>query len=198
MGIGDLMAGKVPFFLTGANAKIKVNGVTLAFASNLSYQVDVPHFAPKVLGVYEGDSLEALGYSIRGQFSVIRYIEGLQRNGDTPIGAETTGNGLGNWTKYRGGLGGLAANTIGLPGDSKAHQNLDPSRFSDGMAFDIEVYQKMPNGETSGAFRLRGVRITGVSGSLSKKEAYGQVFSFQAQYFDDDSLIADPSGQGQF
>ena len=194
------MAGKVPFFLTGANAKIKVNGVTLAFAANLSYNVEIPHFAPKILGVYESDTAEALGYSIRGQFSIIRYLEGSKaKAGDgTVAGVDNSGNGLGNWTKYKSAEMDGLARTVGAPGDDRAWQNLDPSSFSNGTTFDIEVYQKLSNGELSGAFRLRGVRITGVTGSLAKKEVYGQVFSFMAQYFDDDSLMADPSGMGQF
>ena len=196
------MAGKVPFFLTGANAKIKVNGVTLAFAANLSYTVEIPHFAPKILGVYESDTAEALGYSIRGQFSIIRYLEGSKaKAGDgTVAGVDNSGNGLGSWTIGRHIENFAVAKAAGDPGtgDNGAWQNLDPSSFSDGTTFDIEVYQKLSNGELSGAFRLRGVRITGVTGSLAKKEVYGQVFSFMAQYFDDDSLMADPSGQGQF
>lgn len=195
------MANKVPFFLSGANAKIKINGVTLAFATNLSYQVDIPHFAPKVLGAYENDSLEALGYSIRGQFSVIRYLEGSKkRTGDSAADrVDNSGNGLGSWTIGRNTENFVVGRAAGDPGsgDNGAWQNLDPSSFADGTSFDIEVYQKITN-SLSPAFRLRGVRITGVSGSLAKKEIYGQVFSFQAQYFDDDSFIADPSGQGQF
>jgi len=192
------MAGQVPFFLTGANAKIKVNGVTLAFVSNLSYNVDVPHFAPKVLGVYEGDTLEPLGYSIRGQFSVIRYLEGSKKTAGegTVRNVDNSGNGLGSWTVNRDEEMDTLARTLGSPGDDRAWQNLDPSSFANGTSFDIEVHQKIKN-ILSPAFRLRGVRITGVQGTLSKKEVYGQTFSFQAQYFDDDSLIADPSGQGQ-
>lgn len=47
------MAGVKPMFLTGANAKIKVNGITLAYCTNLSYSVKVAHATPTVLGMFE-------------------------------------------------------------------------------------------------------------------------------------------------
>ncbi len=68
------MAGMRPFFLTGANAKIRVNGKTLAFATSLSYRIEVKHEDPRVLGMYEGHSLEPVGYRVSGSFSIIRYV----------------------------------------------------------------------------------------------------------------------------
>jgi len=192
-----MMSHKIPFFLTGANAKVKLNGVTIAFISNLSYNVSIPHFAPKVLGVYEGDAVEPLGYSITGQFSVIRYLEGSTKFGGSPNGVSNSGNGVGSWTKYRRNAGGVMQRTLGVPGDNKANDGLNPAKFDNSTTFDIEIYQKIGD-KLSPAIRIRGARITGAAGSLSKREIYAQTFSFQAQYFDDDSTIADPSGSGQF
>ncbi len=191
------MANKIPFLLTGANAKVKMNGVTIAMITNLSYNVTIPHFVPKVLGVYEGDTVEPLGYGISGSFSVIRYLQGLDIT-KGPSGLSDSGNGTGAMTKYKSGAGSVLAKTVGRPGDSKLQEALNPNKFKDSMGFDIEVYQKLPNGESSPAFRIRGARITSASGSLEKRAVYGQTFNFTAQYFDDDSVIADPSGQGQF
>ena len=67
------MAGQTPFFLTGANAKIRVNGVTLAFCTNLSYSIAVNHATPQVLGMYEGSSVEPLSYRVTGSFTIIKY-----------------------------------------------------------------------------------------------------------------------------
>ena len=48
---GVIMSGMVPFFLTGANAKIRVNGRTMAFCTNVSYSTRVMHKNPKILGM---------------------------------------------------------------------------------------------------------------------------------------------------
>src|ERR1035437_7743136 len=95
------MAGTKPFFISGANAKVKVNGKTLAFCTDLSYSIQVLTQTPKILGMYEGSSVEPLGYTVSGTFTVIRYakdivqaVGGVKPNG---IAANDAGNGSGNW-----------------------------------------------------------------------------------------------------
>lgn len=134
-----------PFFLTGANAKIKLNGKTMAFCTDISYSIDIIHQTPKVLGKYEGDSVEPLGYSVAGSFTVIRYAKDARKAiGSQPhgIAANDAGNGVGNWGGTWGGTAGdfLARNGIG--NDGRANEALDPSKFSNGTTFDIEIYQK--------------------------------------------------------
>lgn len=67
-----------PFFLTGANAKVIVNNVTLAFATDISYIVEVKHATPRVLGRYECEEVQPLMYSVKGSFTIIRYAKGLK------------------------------------------------------------------------------------------------------------------------
>lgn len=143
------MANTRPFFITGANAKVKLNGKTLAFCTDLSYSVSVLTQTPKILGMYEGSSVEPLGYTVSGSFSVIRYVKdaasnvgGKPPNGITPNDA---GNGVGNWgAAWGGGLGSfLAANGVG--NDGRPNENLDPSKLANGTTFDIQVYQKIGN-----------------------------------------------------
>jgi hypothetical protein len=134
-----------PFFLTGANAKIKLNGKTMAFCTDVSYSIDIIHQTPKVLGMYEGSSIEPLGYSVSGSFTVIRYAKDAAKAiGNHPNGttANDAGNGVGNWGGVWGGKTGdiLARNGIG--NDGRANEALDPSKFFNGTSFDIEIYQK--------------------------------------------------------
>ena len=101
------MAGKVPFFLTGGNAKIKVNGVTLAFCTDLSYRIEVKHADPRILGMYEGHSIEPLSYRVSGSFTVIRYAAGVQeyirsQGYQTPDRVSDYGNGIGAWSSKNG------------------------------------------------------------------------------------------------
>jgi len=185
------MAGVKPFFLTGANAKIKVNGKTLAFCTNLSYSVKVNTIAPQVLGMYEGSSVEPLSYSVSGQFSVIRYVADAKDviKGTLPPGTNEKGNGIGAWgddtTK---GFKSLA--------DGRAFENLNPRKLKYATTFVMEVYQKTSNGNVSVA-RIRDIRITGADFNLSKAAAATQTFTFTALYADEDSFLADFSGSGQ-
>lgn len=134
-----------PFFVTGANAKIKLNGKTLAFCTDVSYSIQILHQTPKILGMYEGSSVEPLGYSVSGSFTVIRYAkDAAAAVGSHPHGTakNDAGNGVGNWGHlWDKGFGNfLAANGVG--NDGRAHEALNPGKFASGTTFDIEIYQK--------------------------------------------------------
>jgi len=184
------MAGVKPFFLTGANAKIKVNGRTLAYCTDLSYSVKVAHATPTVLGMYEASSVEPIGYSVTGQFSIIRYVADVANkvSGKHPNGIQNQGNGIGNWGVNNVSFANLA--------DGRAYENLKPNKLHTATTFDIEVMQKTESGNVS-ASKIRDVRITQADFKLAKKSAAIQTFSFTALYADEDSFIADFSGTSQ-
>ena len=185
------MAGVKPFFLTGANAKIKVNGKTLAYCTNISYSVTINHVAPQVLGMYEGSSVEPLSYSVSGQFSVIRYVADAREliAGNHPSGVSDKGNGIGGWgDDSTQGFKNLA--------DGRAFENLNPRKLKYATTFNIEVYQKTGD-RTIGVTKIRDVRIIKADFSLAKKAAATQTFAFMALYVDEDSFLADFSGSGQ-
>ena len=195
------MSGIRPFFITGANAKVKVNDKTLAFCTDLSYSISVLTQTPKILGMYEGSSVEPLGYTVAGSFSIIRYAKDAKTDvgGKTPNGvvaANDAGNGVGNWGEAwtNTSKGFLARNGVG--NDGRANEALDPSKLANGVTFDIQVYQKTPNGDL-GVVNIRNVRITQADFSLTKKGAATQRFNFVALYADEDSFVADFSGVGQ-
>jgi hypothetical protein len=196
------MAGVVPFFITGANAKIKLNGVTLAFCTNLSYSISVVHATPTLLGMYEAASLEPRSYKVSGQLAVIRYANSvmsqLQNDGfKTPPGVSDNGNGIGS-INPNPGIGAQILTSINpLSTDGRADQDFDPSQLQTGTFFDIEVYQKMPDGNNRGVARLRSCRLTRSDFSMQKKTPAMQVFSFDALYADEDSFLANFSGTGQ-
>jgi len=229
------MPGIRPFFITGANAKIKINDKTLAFCTDMSYSIQILTQTPKILGMYEGSSVEPLGYSVSGSFTVIRYAKDAKANigGQAPRGtaANDAGNGVGNWGGTWGGKLGdfLARNGIG--NDGRANEALDPSKFANGVTFDIEVYQKTPPqgapnqgadaiigralqntldilgggnnfsgggpGDVIGIAKIRNCRITQADFNITKKGMAIQKFNFVALYVDEDSFVADFSGQGQ-
>lgn len=195
------MAGIRPTFITGANAKVRVNDKTLAFCTDLSYSVQILTQTPKILGMYEGSSVEPLGYTVSGSFSVIRYAKDVKssvQGGKAPNGLaqNDAGNGVGNWGGVWGSGAGdfLARNGVG--NDGRANEALDPSKFQNSVTFDIQVYQKTPTGDL-GVANIRNVRITQADFNLTKKGAAVQRFNFVALYVDEDSFVADFSGVGQ-
>lgn len=144
------MAMRQPSFITGATAKIRLNGKTIAFCQDFTCSVQVATQAPKVLGKYEGDSIEPLGYFVSGSFTILRYAKGIKEvlgKGAVPGLAENdAGNGVGNWGTVWGG-GSKAGDFFarnGIGNDGRAHEALDPSKFATGTTFDIQVYQKVP------------------------------------------------------
>ncbi len=193
------MSGMRPFFITGANAKVKVNGKTMAFCTDLSYSVQVLTQTPKILGMYEGSSVEPLGYTVSGSFSIIRYAKDAKAeiDGKNPNGVNDNGNSVGNWgSAWGNGIGDFFARN-GVGNDGRANEALDPSRFQNGVSFDIQVYQKTADGGDLGVANIRNVRITQADFQIQKRGAAVQRFNFVALYVDEDSFVADFSGQGQ-
>lgn len=192
------MANVAPFFVTGANCKLKVNGVTLAFATELSYSIQVPHARPRTLGSYEVDSLEPLSYDISGSFSIIRYIDSMKGNYEKsgitpPPGTDNYGNGIGGWTRLNNAT--QVQKELGNGADGVANKSFIPASLQDGVAFDIEVYQKTQDGTYLGISRIRNARIVGSTAQISKRSNMIQSFQFVAQFLDEDSFIADPSSR---
>ena len=192
------MAKLAPFFLTGANAKIRLNGKTMAYVTDLSYTVDVPHAAPVLLGNYEAASLEPLSYKVNGTFTLIRYVGGVAedlrgRGYKTPSGVNDEGNGVGNW-----GPDGFAARNGIFSNDGQAQRSLNPADFDNAVRFDIEVYQKAAdNNNLFAVARLKDCRIARASFTINKKSPAMQSFTFQAIYADEDSFVTAMSGEGQ-
>ena len=202
--------GMVPFFVTGANAKIKVNGKTLAFCTDVQYSVRIRHAAPHVLGVYEAFTQEPLAYDVSGSFTVVRYIRGLVEYFDganVPNGPSNIGNGVGSWGPDAGNNGlsvsKAVSSTIGtFRGTTRADQSMDPSKFHIPQAFNIEVMQKAGSSSQTGfdegvLARLRDCRLTGSDFRLARRGLASQVYTFQACYADEDSFSAHNSGVGQ-
>jgi hypothetical protein len=187
-----------PFFLTGANAKIKVNNVTLAYCTNLSYSVQVNHATPRVLGMYEPTSIEPLSYLVTGSFTVVRYIAEAKDHvgGAVPHGVDEGGNGIGNWGPD--GLSKRLAAGFNLKApDGRVYDNLNPSKLEKATGFEIYVYQKLASGDLQSVTKIRDARITRADFNLGTKSVATQTFTFTAVYADEDSFIADFSGSGQ-
>lgn len=186
------MSGVKTHFLTGAVAKIKINNRTIAYCSDVTYTVSVSHVAPIVLGMYEGSSVEPLSYKVSGTFSVIRSVADVQGG---ELGGR--GNGVGSYGA-NSKLGKLIDNfKVFSGGDGRPYDNFDPSALHFGTSFVIEVYQKIPGAELMPVAKLKNCRLKQLDFSLTKRGTAVERYQFIALYADEDSFLANPSGQGQ-
>jgi hypothetical protein len=199
------------FFLTGANAKIKLNGLTVAFATDIAYTIDVKHAAPRLLGMYEPSSVEPLSYDVSGNFTVIRYIKGMAGAvAQVPDSVSPQGNGIGNYTIAPKNFN---ENTrvdevlkkTGSPAninDGRADLSFDPKSLDVAFRFDIEIYQKYQDiGSNTPQLKrvaiIRDCRLTRSDFQLTKRSTAIQRFTFMGIYVDEDSFSTGMSGVGQ-
>ena len=180
-----------PFFVTGANAKIRINGKTMAFCQDLAYSVTVNVQAPKILGMYEAHSMEPTSYDVSGTFTLIRYISGLKDKIGAPQGTSERGNSIGSW-----GSDSITARA-GIGNDGRPHEHMIPKLLATSVHFDIEVYQKVSGtDDLCGVARLRDCRIEKMDFSINKKSPGIERYAFRASYLDEDTFNADFSGNG--
>jgi hypothetical protein len=151
------MAGHVPFFLTGANAKILLNNETVAFATDLTYRISVKHASPRVLGRFEVEVHQPLSYDVTGSFTIIRYSRGLDGylGGAAPKDAMDPGSGIGSYDDDAVG-GALGLPTANGQFDGKPSEAFNPSRMFQSKMFDIEIRQKVPGNAV-----LQGIKVQG-------------------------------------
>jgi hypothetical protein len=216
------MSGKVPFFLTGGNARIYVNGKLIAFATDVNYRVSVKHASPRLLGKFEVEEHQPLAYDVSGSMTLIRYARGIKDfwGSAAPDKVSQDGDGIGSMGQSGGTLG--IKKALGLPNgagrfDGNADENMNPGRMYQAKSFDIEIRQVLPrnsprdrstnnelapdlvnvHANETQIVLLRGCRISDMGFTLSRKGAATQQFAFLAQYADDDTMIAATSGVGQ-
>ena len=188
-----MSATMVPSFITGANARISVGGLTFAYASDVSYNVSVDTIAVETMGRFEAVSNEPVNYSVGSEFSIVRYTSlAISASGGTTIpGVDTDGNGL--------SPSGLA-------------DQFNPNTMLTSGTWELDVYQKanhttaVANTKSQGVVTVVGdaerfIRITQcranrMSGNLNKRGIYMVRVSFVGILMSDDSFDASSSGDG--
>ena len=193
------MANQVPTFVTGANAKITVDGVTFAYASDVSYQVAVDTIAIETMGRYEAVTNEPVNYTVSGDLSVVRYTSLANKTADTH---SVKGNGLGNVT--------------GTSTETQSFQ-FDPGNMLTSSSWDLVVYQKyasaaglkgtslIASGSADAGAIATGVSQLGIikisdcrfnrkSAGITKRGILVDRLSFVGILASDESFAASPSG----
>lgn len=178
------MAGKLPSFITGANAKIKAGGLTFAYASDVSYQVIVDVVPIETMGRYETVSNEPVNYSVAGELSVVRYTAVAKQN--NMAGTNTGGNGLGNANFVTGG---------------KGSDQIDPGNILFSSTWDLAVFQKVQPAENAvpvavnpAFITISDCRFTRKSAGINKRGILVDRLAFVGILASDESFNASNSG----
>lgn len=153
-------AGVRPGFITGANARIKLDGETMAYSTDLNFTVDVATIPIEVIGTYEVKSYEPIAYSVSGSFAVVRYTQNDKGKNKTAA----TGN---------------PAAAIG--GTNNVGKQINPGQILASSTFDIEIQQALDSGtgEVAGStYKIQYCRVTRRSSSLSKRGVMMDSYSF--------------------
>lgn len=185
------MAGQLPSFITGANAKIKIGTLTMAYAQDVSYSIEVSTIPVETIGRYEVVTNEPIAYYVSGTLSVIRYTKGaIGATGATISGAAKTGNSINNWQD----------STMGNLGN-----HFNPNGLLASKTFDLEIISKLPADDTGGGataaaitsnpagttagesiIKIRDCRFTRKGGSVTKRGLVVDQFAFTAVLADND------------
>jgi hypothetical protein len=153
--------------ITGSNAKLKVDGKTLAFATDVQYDLTVQTIPIETMGRYEVVANEPIAILVSGSFSIVRYTAA-----STVDGAAAGGNGVSKWSEHTG-----------------AH--FDPGSILTAQTVDIEIFRKTNSSgltDTVAVKKIRNARLTRVSGSVNKRGVLMESFSFVAELMDDESV----------
>jgi hypothetical protein len=164
------MAEKRPGFITGANAKIKAFGRTLAYCSDVAYNVNVQTIPVESMGKYEVHSNEPVAYTVDGSFSIIRYTKEA-----SAMNIDDADDGNGNYPE-----------NIQDGGKGNMQQHINPASILGSQTFDLEIHEKRQATAASGSgtisetevFRVKDCRLTRRGMTLNKRGVMVDNYAF--------------------
>lgn len=180
------MSGKKGGFITGANAMIKLGGVTLAYCTDVGYNVTIQTIPVEAMGRYEVYSNEPVSYTVDGTLSVIRYTARAAENHIENAAA--------------GGNGSPSVQTT-LDDPTQSLQNHStPGLMLGSSTFDVEIHEKQAdasgyeNGIEAGnnikVVSIKDCRLTRRGMTLNKRGLYVDQYAFVGM------LVADAKSDG--
>lgn len=174
------VAGKKTSLITGSNAKIKIDNITLAYATDVQYDVTVQTIPIETMGRYEVLANEPIATTVNGSFSVVRYTKAAKTGSIS--GAAATGNGVGNF--------------------GNAGKHFSPGDLLTSQTVDIVLFRKETNdpSATDGAemFKtIKDARLIRMSGSVNKRGILMESYAFVAENIWDESTLTNSSVSGE-
>lgn len=175
------MSGMKPGFITGANAKIKMFGKTIAYCADVAYNITVQTIPIESMGKYEVHSNEPVAYSVDGSFSVIRYTKRASSG--------TDGGKIADVASGKGNDPSQVAD-----GASKASMHLNPAKLLASQTFDLEIFEKSATGEAS-VTKVVDCRLTRRGMSLNKRGVMVDNYAYVGiLHIDSDAATTDQTG----
>lgn len=159
------MAGIKPGFITGANAKIKAGLETLAFCTDVSYNVEVQTIPIESMGKYEVHTHEPVGYAISGNLSIIRYTSRANTNGISDATASK---------------GNSPAEIVPVANGANWEAMMDPAKMLTSQTFDLELSEKTGATTDTTFFKISDCRFNRRGSSLNKRGVLVDQYSFVA------------------
>jgi len=175
------MANLKPLFLTGANAKIKMGGKTIAYATDVSCTVSTPTVPVETMGRYEIVSNEPIAYFVDGSLSIVRYTKIALQYAPAYAGTNPQGNKTDLWAPGHFIPGKLLASTTL---DVEIYQKFSPTILSPGST-------TAPTISTEEVIKVLNCRLSRRGMGLSKRGLYLESYTF-------DGIIAVDEGDDPF
>ena len=168
-----------PGFITGANAKLKIGGFAVAYATDLQYREDVQHIPIYAMGKIDAHAYEPVGYTVSGSFSVIRYTK--------KTGAQAPAASAEN-----------SANSPSLY--PEVGEQMDPGRWLASQTVDIELFERSGNADNNldaaskSVIKILDCRLTRRGITLTKRGVMSESFQFVGEILQDSDQSPKPSG----
>ena len=166
------MAGKQSAFITGANARIKAAGKTLAYCTDVSYNLTVQTIPIETMGTYEVRDNVPVAFTVDGTFSIIRYTKNaasIKTPGDASINQSA--------------INGNHPSAIGAP-DENLGKHLNPKQLLQSGTFDLEIGERLAlaagtgEGDVKGVFKVQNCRLTRRGMTLNKRGVYVDQYAY--------------------
>ena len=163
------MSGMIPSFLSGAKLVIQINGLTIAYGSNLSFSDRMATAPVAGIGSYNADAIEPLQYSASGSFAITVYSS----SAFTAISKDTTMLPSRSVSHSDKTASGSTATTPYLRnGNSMLNSgSFSPVNLMISRTFDIDVYERVGTGDNSTdlilTYQLIDCRLTSYSMSFT-------------------------------
>lgn len=158
-------------FVTGARAKILIGSKTMAYASDISYNITIQTIPIETMGKYEVHTNEPVAYNVDGSFSVVRYTGGDGKHSNVGEQSET---GAENGTSV------LDNDSEDMKKGTAPGDHLNPAQILCSSSFDLEIKEKACTGSDTPVFRINDCRITRRGASLNKRGVLVDNYSFVA------------------
>lgn len=164
------MSGQVNNFQSGSNLLIYIGNVLVSYATGLSMQRSMAQGAVGGVGSYSYSSLEALGYSASGSFTITRYSKGI-----TDAVKGRPGYNLPAPTNS-------GFNNPGADGNSMLHPSMfNPQALLYGKTFDIKVFERSSTSSNDGVlvYTIKDARMESYSLGFTPGSLVSENISFR-------------------